>query len=48
MDWITIWKVVLLASLALFAALTIVTSVLGARDVRSLFRRLEDERKDRE
>ena len=48
MEWITIWKVVLLVSLALFAGLTLVTSVLGAADVRRLFRRLEDEKQDQQ
>ena len=47
MDWITIWKFVLVTSLTLFALLTIVTTVLGAGDVRRLFQRLEDERRDR-
>ena len=47
MAWISIWKCVLLVSLALFAVLTIVTTVLGAGDVRRLFQRLEDERRDR-
>jgi len=46
MDWMTIWKVVLVVSLAFFALLTLVTTVLGAGDVRRLFRRLEDERQD--
>jgi hypothetical protein len=48
MEWITIWKTVLLVSLTLFAVLAIVTTVLGAGDVRRLFQRLEDERKDRD
>ena len=47
MEWMTIWKVVLVVCLALFAVLTIVTTVLGARDVRRLFQRLEDDRRDR-
>ena len=47
MDWMTIWKVILIVSLALFTVLTLVTAVLGAADVRRLFQRLEDERKDR-
>jgi sensor domain CHASE-containing protein len=46
MDWMTIWKIVLVVSLALFAVLTIITTVLGAGDVRRLFQRLEDERRD--
>ena len=48
MDWITIWKVVLVVSLALFAALTMITAVLGAGDVRRLFQRLEDQRRDQD
>ena len=48
MDWITIWKVVLIVSLGLFAVLTVITAVLGAGDVRRLFQRLEDERQDQD
>ncbi len=48
MVWIAIWKVVLLSSLALFALLTVVTTVRGAGDVRRLFQRLEEERQDPE
>ncbi len=48
MEWMTIWKVVLLVSLALFAVLTIVTTVLGAGDVRRLFQRLKDQTRDRD
>lgn len=48
MDWMTIWKVVLVVSLALFAGLAIVTAVLGAGDVRRLFQRLKDQGQDRE
>ena len=44
MVWILIWKIVLVTSLALFAMLTIVTSLRGAGDIRRLFQRLEDER----
>ena len=47
MEWMTIWKVVFVVSLALFAVLTVVTTVLGAGDVRRLFQRLEDERQRR-
>ena len=46
MEWMTIWKFVLVISLTLFALLTIVTTVLGAGDVRRLFQRLEDDRRD--
>ena len=42
----TIWKVVLLVSLALFALLTCITAVRGASDIRKLFERLEKERQD--
>lgn len=44
MQWVAIWKVVLLASLAVFALVTLITAIFGARDVRRLFQRLEDER----
>ena len=46
MEWMAIWKFVLVLSLSLFALLTIVTTVLGAGDIRRLFQRLEDDRKD--
>lgn len=48
MTWMLIWKVVLIVSLALFAVLTVFTTVWGAGDVRRLFQRLEDERQDQE
>jgi len=44
MAWEVIWKIVLVSSLTLFAALTVVTTIFGAADVRRLFQRLEDER----
>jgi len=40
MAWMAIWKVVLLVSLALFAVLTVLTTVFGAGDIRRLFQRL--------
>jgi len=38
--WITLWKIVLIGGVGLFAALAIVVTIGGALDVRQLFRTL--------
>jgi len=46
--WIVLWKVVLIAGVALFAALAVVVTIGGARDVRNLLRNLREQRDDRD
>ena len=41
--WIVLWKIVLIAGVALFAALAVVVSIGGARDIKKLFQQLRDE-----
>lgn len=38
--WITLWKLVLLAGIALFAALAVVVTIGGARDIVKLLHSL--------
>lgn len=42
MDWMTFWKLVLLAMLGLFAVMAIVGTILGARDIRRLMGHLRN------
>jgi len=39
--WIALWKIVLIAGVAMFGALAIVVSIGGARDIVRLLRRLQ-------
>lgn len=48
MNWILIWKVCLLASLALFACMAVIVTIGGAADIRKLLRSLEESRDDKE
>jgi len=41
--WITLWKIVLIGGVGLFAALAIVVTIGGALDVRQLFRTLREQ-----
>ena len=41
--WIVLWKVVLIGGVALFAALAIVVTIGGARDIAKLLQRLKDD-----
>jgi len=41
--WVLLWKIVLIAGVAMFAALAVVVSIGGARDIKKLFRRLRDD-----
>ena len=43
MTWILLWKIVLLVSLLLFAAMAVVTTIGAAFDIRKLFRRLQED-----
>lgn len=45
--WVTFWGGLLVASLALFAALAVVVTIGGVRDLRSMLGRFEAERRDR-
>ena len=41
--WILLWKSVLIVGVVLFAALAVVVTIGGARDVRDLFRTLREQ-----
>jgi hypothetical protein len=41
--WILVWKCVLLIALVVFAGMTIIVTIGGAWDIRSLFHRLRDQ-----
>ncbi|MFT5469857.1 MAG: putative membrane protein [Verrucomicrobiales bacterium] len=43
MSWMLFWKIVFIAVLSLFAVMTVFTTFLGARDIRKLFRKLDEE-----
>jgi hypothetical protein len=47
MNWELLWKVVLLATLAAFAAMAVLVTIGGARDIRRLLRRLGDDEQRR-
>ena len=47
MSWMLFWKIVFLAVLSLFAVMSVLTSILGARDIRKLFRKLNDENEEK-
>ena len=44
--WIWVWKAVLIAGIGLFAALAIVVTVGGARDIKRLLQSLRDRGRD--
>ncbi|MDC0935779.1 hypothetical protein OAS39_05800 [Pirellulales bacterium] len=44
--WIFLWKLVLIGGVALFAALAVVVTIGGARDVRKLLRKLREQQDD--
>lgn len=44
MSWMLFWKIVFLVVLSLFAVMTVLTSILGARDIRKLFHKLDNEK----
>ena len=41
--WMVLWKIVLIAGIALFAALAVVVTIGGFFDVTKLIRRLKEE-----
>ncbi|MEM7011966.1 MAG: hypothetical protein AAF585_10830, partial [Verrucomicrobiota bacterium] len=43
MNWEIIWKLVFIMVVSLFALMTVLTTIFGARDVRTLFRRLKED-----
>lgn len=45
-NWIILWKVLLVGGVALFAVLTVVVTVGGARDIAKLLRMLSAEQAD--
>jgi len=42
-SWIVLWKVVLIAGVAMFAVLAVVVTIGGARDVRKLLTTLREQ-----
>ena len=42
MNWMLLWKVVLLTSIGLFAVMAVITTIGGAFDIRRLFARLRE------
>jgi len=48
MSWMLLWKIVLIGGIGLFAALAVVVTIGGARDVRKLFQTLREEHERRE
>ncbi len=46
--WETLWKIVLLGGIALFAGMAIWVTIYGAKDIRTLFRELDEQRKNPE
>lgn len=47
-DWLTLWTILLVAGLSVFALLAILVTIGGAKDVRELLRTLEKKRRRRE
>ncbi len=41
--WIILWKIVLIASVGLFAVLAVIVSIGGAMDIKNLFKVLREE-----
>ena len=48
MNWMLLWKIVFVVVLALFATMTVLTTIYGARDVRRLLRSLDEDQADRD
>lgn len=44
--WLTLWYVVLAAALVLFGLMVVIAGFLGILDLRSLFRRLRERRRE--
>ena len=43
MNWPLIWKLTFIGLVAIFAVMSVLVTVLGARDVRQLIARLRDD-----
>ncbi len=43
MTWMLFWKIVFIAVLGLFAVMTVLTTINGAKDVRRLLKELDEE-----
>ncbi|MDF1814437.1 MAG: hypothetical protein P1V20_19685 [Verrucomicrobiales bacterium] len=44
MSWILVWKIVLIFVLTAFATMAVLTTIFGARDIRDLFRDLNNKK----
>ena len=47
-NWIELWKWVLIIGLSLYFVVVVAVVPLGALDIRKLFRRLDEERRQRQ
>ena len=43
MTWELFWKIVLIGVVSAFALMSVLVTVLGARDIRKLLKRLKDD-----
>ena len=41
--WLTFWEILLVVSLAVFAVLVVLVTIGGFRDIRSMFRALDEQ-----
>ena len=48
MTWILFWKIVFIFVVIAFALMAVLTTILGAKDIRSLFRHLQSDEKNEE
>lgn len=46
MSWMLFWKICFVVVLAAFAVMAVLVTILGARDVRNLLRRLKEDPED--
>ncbi len=44
--WATVWKVVLVVGLAVFAGMSVWVTIGGALDIKRLLRRMDEDRSD--
>ena len=47
-DWITIWSVLLVGGIGIYAVMAVLVAIGGAKDVRKLFRSMDKEKRDEE
>ena len=47
-DWITIWAILLVSGIGIYAVMVVLVAVGGAKDIRKLFRSMDKEKRDEE